>query len=462
MSDFSEEVFIWSLTQRSEDCKIFAGLFNPAWLQSPEYRPILLGVYEFTKKYGMPPSFSALRKYIEEKDPAIYRSRYSKAIDNIEGITPKPELSDMVMTIDKAKEVAISWSFKEMISSPGFIDLNKQNRGYDQMVLINSWMKQFQGSTEELEMNIQEAVKYLTTQKGWETKDVSISSGIPVIDRMLGGGLRPKNLGIILAPTGGGKSFCLTVMARKMTTVEDKNVLFITNELSMEETTERFISSLTSTNLEDLTSDLEYTTPPDIKTQAIQLSKHWAYGLQNKLRIWEVRREISTDEIDAMLSKLKGLYGWKPDVIIVDYMERMKPTVTGIRRDQSWNWYGAIAKDLCRLAKMQDALVWTAGQLNRSGQSVKNEVDLTAASGSIQHLYEAAAVFIVRIQEHPDGRGGQTMMIQSEKIRHYKRKSKAVYVEVDVGKMIITDTEVKIVTHNIENKKKKHKGEEDE
>jgi len=427
---------------RAEDCKLFATLFSPAWLKSPELRPILEEVYNFNKKYGLPPSLTALRKSIEEKDPAIYQSRYSKAIDRIENITPKPELSDMIMSLEIAKEVAISWSLRELVSAPSFSKLGELNRGHDQMQLITSWVRQFQNTGEEIEMNIQEAVKYLQVQKGWQSRDMNIPCGIKVIDRMLGGGLRPKNLGIILAPTGGGKSFCLTIIAKKMSTVEDKNVFFITNELSMEETTERFISSLTSTKLEELTVTTEDDTPPDVNPQLTQLSKHWEYKLHERLRLWEVRREISTDDIEAMLSKLRGLYGWKPDILVIDYMERMKPTVTGGRRDQSWSWYGLIAKDLCRVAKAHNIVVWTAAQLNRAGQKHENMIDLTTAQGSIQHAQEAAAVVAVRIMPTPDGEG-QLMGFQCFKARHAKKFQKEVCYEVDVGKMIITDNEKK-------------------
>jgi len=439
---FSEEVFIWSLMNRAEDCKVFTNLFNPAWLKSSEFKPILEEVYNFNKKYGMPPSITALRSSIEEKDPAIYQSRYSKVIDRIENITPKPELADMVMALDKAKEVAISWSLRELIQSPVFNNLGQQDRGHDQMQLINSWIRQFSDTGEEIEMNIQEAVKYLQIQKGWQSRDMNIPCGIKVIDRMLGGGLRPKNLGIILAPTGGGKSFCLTLMAKKIATIEGKNVLFVTNELSMEETTERFISSLTSTKLEDMTVTSEDDEPSDVNPQITQLSKHWEYKLHERLRLWEVRREISTDEIESHLSKLRGLYGWKPDVIIIDYMERMKPTVTGGRRDQSWSWYGLIAKDLCRVSKAHNVVVWTAAQLNRSGQNTANMIDLTTAQGSIQHAQEAAAVIAVRIMSTPDGEG-KIMGFQCFKARHAKKFEREVYYEVDVGKMIITDNEKK-------------------
>ena len=338
MNKFSEATFMWCLLNRPDDAKIFSTLFNPAWLQSPEYRPILEEIYTFTRKYGLPPNVPTLRKVFQDRDIGIYTSRYGKVLDTIEHIAPKPELPEMVLILEQAREVAMVWSFNELTNSIAFKEVVSDNRGRDQMQLITAWIRQFQSRSEELEMNIKEAVDYLKTQAGWENKSVNIPCGIKVIDRMLGGGLRPKNLGIILAPTGGGKSLTLTIMAKKMSSVEDKNVFFITNELSMEETTERFITSLTSTKLEDLTNDVTREEIDEIPQEAgqkgPQLEKHWRYGLHNRLRIWEVRREISTDEIEAMLAKLSGLYGWRPDVIIIDYMERMRPSVTGVKRDQ--------------------------------------------------------------------------------------------------------------------------------
>ena len=460
---FSEETFIYSLMNRTEDCKLFSTLFSPAWLQTAELRPILEEVYEFNKKYGIPPSMSALRKSIEDKDPGMYKSRYKRTIDSIDNITPKPELADMVLALETAKEVAITWSLRELVSSPVFQALGDKNQGHAQMQQILAWVRHFQQSGEELEMNLQEAVKYLQTQKGWHNSDMNIGCGIGVIDRMLGGGLRPKNLGIILAPTGGGKSFCLTVIAKKIASVEEKNVFLITNELSMEETTERLITSLTSTKLEDLTSLREEDdSNSNVNQQIAQLNKHWEYKLHERLRICEVRKEISTDDIEAMLSKQKALYGWNAEVLVIDYMERMKPTVTGLRRADTWTWYGAIAKDLCRLSKKSGLVIWTAAQTNRSGQKAENVLDLTTAQGSIQHAQEAAAVIAVRLMDKPDGSKGQMMGFTCLKARHAKRFMKEICFEVDVNKMIITDNEIKRITHSIKKRDKKKEEEEEE
>lgn len=452
---FSEEIFILSLMQRPEDCKIYSTLFSPAWLQTVEYRPVLEEVYEFNKKYGLPPSVSALRKSIENKDPGMYQSRYKQAIDKIENIAPKPEVSDQVLALETAKEVAIVRSLRDLVSNPVFQALGDKNRGHDQMQQIVSWMRNFQVAGQEIEMNLQEAIKYMQTQKGWNNKDAMIGTGIDVFDRMLGGGLRPKNLGIILAPTGGGKSLSLTIMAKKIASVEEKNVMFITNELSMEETTERLIASLTSSRIEDFSSLREQAEEEPIFStdfQSTQLSKHWQYNLHERIRLWEVQREISTDEIEAMIARNRSLYGWKPDVIIVDYMERMKPTASGLRRADTWSWYGNIAKDLCRVSKKHNAVVWTAAQLNRSGQKSADVIDLTTAQGSIQHAQEAAAVISVRIMDRQDGKG-QMMGVQCQKARFAKKFQKEIFFEVDVGKMIITNNECKRVTHSTDKKK---------
>lgn len=428
---FSEEVFLYSLTTRSEDAKRFSRLFKPAWLQTVQYRPILAEIYEFTKANDIPPNVKVLREIFKKKDPAQYKVRYSKALDKIGGIDP-PEISEIIYTLDQAKDVAVSWSLKELIQSAAFKKMNEDFEGGAQIRAMEHWIQQFLGRTDDVELTVKEAIQQLISERGWLNKHQRILCGIKPIDELTGNGIRPPGLGIIMAPTGAGKTNCLTIMSHKVAAVEQKRVLLITNELAMFQITERTLSAITGENLTQIQED------PIHGYKGLE--RHWASGLGERLRLVEVLREITADDIEAMVSKYINLYGWAPEVVVIDYMERMKPCEAGVKRDQTWNWYENIAKDLIRVAKKNNWLIWTACQTNRAGLSAKVQ-DMSQGQGSIKHFQEATYVVGVQELDAFDNADSNVKILQFTllKARESKRPPAPILVEARFDRMEISN-----------------------
>lgn len=209
-------------------------------------------------------------------------------------------------------------------------------------------------------------------------------------------------------------------------------VLFISNELSMEEVTERFVSRATGRKLDDIMED------PNVGGA---LDHRWRSGFHKNLKLVECLREMDSNEIEGLVSKYSFTQGWRPDIVVIDFMERMKPTVSGVKRDQSWNWFGYIAKDLVRMAKKNSWLIWTAGQTNRGGLDPNRMPSLADAQGSIQHLQEAALVITFRQNDmYPPERKDHIMLeMMLVKSRHSKKPSKSVLIEADFSRVHITN-----------------------
>ena len=434
--DFDEEIFLRALMERPSDAKRFSQSFDPAWLKTVELQPILSTIFAFVEKYTVPPNIQALRNELILQDKSAYDVRYKEIVDRLE--QKEYDISEVIQCLDLAKSVAISWSLENLYNSPELVHQRKALNGKEVLHSLQQWIIQFAGANEQKEFRIGEAIDELIKNRGWNTPDVKIPCGISIIDEWTNGGLRPKNLGILMAPTGSGKTTCLTIMAYKMSLIENKKVLFITNELSMDETTEKFGALISGEHL-----DTVMTIPAVIRDRFSKLHK---YEFHDNLYLAEVTSEISTDDIEAMIHRYDNLYGWKPDVVIIDYMERMKPTVT-VRRDQSWNWYGYIAKDLARFSKRYNVLVWTAGQTNRGGFNNEVESSLAHAQGSVQHLQEAAAVISVRqrgdLKQHlKDPENEKVLEFTNLKVRHSKRADTSVYYPANLGRMHISKEQI--------------------
>ena len=433
MKNFNEALFVRSLMDRPADAKRYAQSFSPQWLKTAEYQPVLAKLFEFTTKHLEPPSVNTLRQMFIDEDSTAYDLRYKDTLDKIEKL--EYDTSEVLLNLDKAKNVMVSWSLESLVKNPDFVHSLEHFEGEEVLSTVQKWITQFEGSTEDVEFSITDAVEDLIKTRGWNANTTAIPTGIEFIDEWCGGGLKPRQLGLIVAPTGQGKSMCLMNMAYHMSVLCEKRVMFISNELSMGEVTERFGALLAQEDQNTVVHE-----PTVIRKGLEKLTK---FGVRDRLHLIEVNRDISVNDIEAMIARNVNLFGWAPEVIIIDYMERMKPVTHGLDRNIVWDWFGEIAKDLIRMSKRTNTLVWSACQTNRSGFNGQVEQSLSQAQGSVKHLQEASAV--IGMRQRPDystdtmkQKGRKILEFATLKMRHARMDPTPVLVEADLARMIIT------------------------
>lgn len=181
-----------------------------------------------------------------------------------------------------------------------------------------------------------------------------ISTGLPELDRCLGGGLGKGELGIILAPTNVGKSILLMLLGANALRCRLK-VLHITLEMSGTKVALRYDRNLMGKGKQVLKDDVDGVL--DFLTQ-------FARNLKASLHIkqWPTR-SASIHTIRAYLEQLKG-EGFVPEMIIVDYSAIMKASQPRDRRDLEIE---ECNEDLRGLAGELDVPIWTAAQTKSSG-----------------------------------------------------------------------------------------------
>jgi replicative DNA helicase len=429
---FDEKVFIYALSSRPEDARKFATTFKPDWLHTAEYTPILAEIFAFTRKHGEQPTIPTLHKIFEDKDAEAYSLRYKDALDSI--TKDIPDRSYITYTLDQARDTGVVRDFQEMANSQSFLTRQADLDGTALLKEMHKFFNKHGRDSDIKTMDIKTSIESLVEQAGFQPELQRVPCGVHVIDDWTGGGLRTKQLGIIMAPTGDGKSSMLVVMAHHMAFNERKDVWLVTNELSIEEQTERMLSRITGKDMTRIIND------PGIAYQGLE--RHWRAGADDRLRMTEVNREVSMDDLEAEMMKWVNLIGWKPKVLVLDFIERMKPVEAGWSRDKIWDWVGAISRDMSRFAKRHNILVWTAAQTNRSGYAKgreKSPLSLEMAQSSVKHLQEAACIIGMRQEELPDER--IVMEIADLKQRFAKRHKSSVFLECDLARMRITNDE---------------------
>jgi replicative DNA helicase len=430
-SKFDEVVFLYSLLLREEDCKKFCASYHEDWFERAECGYVFQEVRHFLKKHLIPPSVKILRTIFKQKDAIVYEARIKDVLDEIENYDKAVDKAEIAWTISKAQDVATVRAFKQLTEDIGVQRAIEEADGAEILKQINTLQRRFESTTDRKTMNLREAVESLVQSDGFTPTLQRVPTGIDVIDTWCGGGL-----GIIVGVTGHGKSATLVNIADRMSRNEDKRVWLVTNELSLYETTERVLSRLSGVGLTDII---------DAPAMGLgKLSRQWKMNrLDNKFFITEyVRPPISAADIEDEMIRNRNLYGYMPDVIVLDFMERMKPDMSRGRPkiDNEWSNMQFIAQDLVSLAKRHNIIIWTAVQTNRGGASAE-DLDLTHVQSSIRHIQEATACIALKQRKIVDGDKTGKVGIQffNLKQRQSKLSFDSVILEADLSRMNITN-----------------------
>ena len=196
------------------------------------------------------------------------------------------------------------------------------------------------------------------------------------INEALEGGLATKEMAMVVAPPGVGKSLFLANQAVR-SVLDGYNVVYLSLEMSEDRVAQRLDSIFTRIRQKQLAgrvNDVEerLTTIQDKAGQTV-----------GKLVIKEFpAKRLTVSGIRAYLNQLKNHQDIEPDVLIIDYLELLGS-------DSSVAEYQAqerTAQELRGLATEHKLLVWTATQTNREGKKVSiiTDAELADSYGKIR------------------------------------------------------------------------------
>ena len=297
---------------------------------------------EHRSKYKVHPSYEIMETRIRTDC-----NNYTKAL--------KEQLIGFYATIKSTDEIPNSQFIKD--SSLDFC--RKQ-------VLKGAMMKSVKliksSSFDEIQKVIEEALKLGTDNnfghdfiKDFEerytlTSRDPISTGFERVDEICKGGLGKSELGVVIAPTGAGKSMVLVHLGSQALK-QGKTVVHYTLELQDTVVGNRYDSCISEVPLGDL----------------FQNKKHVLYKIKDipgQLIIKEYpTKSASTETIKNHIERLRKK-GIEPDMIIVDYADLLRPTRTSKEKRYDLE---STYEELRAIAQIYKCPVWTASQTNRSG-----------------------------------------------------------------------------------------------
>ena len=255
---------------------------------------------------------------------------------------------------------------------------------------------------------------------------------IDLLNKITNGGVSKKTLNIILAGTGVGKSLAMCHFASSIL-MKGFNVLYITMEMAEERIAERI-----DANLLNLTMDELKVVDRDIFESRIDKINNKTQG---KLIVKEYpTASAHAGHFRALLEELKMKLEFKPDIIMIDYLnicasQRMKMNANV----NSYTYIKAIAEELRGLAVEYNVPIISATQTTRSGYT-NSDPGLEDTSESFG--LPATADFMIALVSNEELEQLNQIIVKQLKNRYsdpnyYKR----FVIGVDRSKMKLYDVE---------------------
>ena len=255
---------------------------------------------------------------------------------------------------------------------------------------------------------------------------------LELFNRITEGGLSNKTLNIALAGTGVGKSLFMCHMA-SANIARNKNVLYITLEMSEERIAERIDANLMNIPIMEL-KDLS-------KAMYDERIEKLNKKMEGRLIVKEYpTASAHAGHFKALLNELKLKRNFSPDIIFIDYLN----ICTSLRyrpgsQANSYSVIKSIAEELRGLAVEQDVPIFSATQTTRGGYN-SSDVDLTDTSESFGLPATADLMFAIISTEELEQQG--QFMIKQLKNRYADpTRNKRFMIGVDRARMKLFDLE---------------------
>lgn len=296
----------------------------------PEYRNAVSFIKEYFNKYNTTPKPEQIEAEtnVELQHRTINKDEIQYTADQIETFCKRSALKKAVL------------KSPELINQGDFETVEKEIRDAILISLNRDLgLRYFEQVDERLER--------------LQRESNTVSTGWTDFDELLYGGLSFKELALVAANSGGGKSITLANLGYNFL-VQGYNVLYISLELDQDTIGQRYDTMFTGVSRRDWKQHVS-----EISTRVKNVGTQCGV-----LDIVQLAAGSNANDIRAYLKEFYLHYDMLPDVILVDYLDEMSPNEK-ISADNIWLYDKFCARELRQIMVDYNAIGVTASQLNR-------------------------------------------------------------------------------------------------
>jgi len=333
-------------------------VIEPMYFDNKYFKLTLQMIKEYYKKYEVCPNFEILEQIVRSE---VTQELVSKIVlDTLKQIKGAP-FEGVIFVQEKALKFCKQQELQKAMDKAQKIITEGDFESYD-----------------KVEGLIREALQVGETDKG--TTDIfsgletvleedyrhPIPMGIPGIDNLLKGGLAKGEIGVILAPTGVGKTTILTKISNTAFNL-GYNVLQIFFEDNPKIIQRKHFTIWTGIAPDELSNHKE-----EVMGKVTEIKE----SMDNKLILKKLASDTMTmNQIKNQVRKLIA-DGTKIDLIMLDYIDCVLPESSA--KDE-WKAEGSVMRGFESMCHELNLVGWTATQGNRS--SISSDVVTTDQMG---------------------------------------------------------------------------------
>jgi hypothetical protein len=334
---------------------------DPNYFDNSSFKFIMTNLKEWQESYKSFPSYDALKQKIqsEHSNGTLLRANID-TIDNIKNHNLAG--GDINFTKESAFNFCKQQVLKKTLKEVEAITANGEFEEYhkiEKMIQSALQVGVINDEMQDVFENIQDALKADSRHP--------IPTGITGIDNLLKGGLGKGELGVVLAPTGTGKTTLLTKISNTAYNT-GFNVVQIFFEDNINNIKKKHYTIWTGISPDDQIVNPEETTKLVEEKQA---------QCQGQIKLLKLPSDsITISEIKSKLRKLNA-DGFRVDLLTLDYVDCISPERSTY--GEEWKGEGSIMRALEAMTSEFDIAIWTATQGNR--ESISSEVVTTDQMG---------------------------------------------------------------------------------
>ena len=333
-------------------------VMEPSYFENKYFKIIIQMIKEYYVKYEHTPSFDTLEQITKSE---LQQELASKIVmDTIQKIKDAP-FEGHAFVQEKALKFCKQQELQKVMTKAQKIIDGGEFESYDTLEQLVREALQ----VGERDTGVQDVFHNLDDVLNDDYRH-PIPMGIPGIDKLLKGGLAKGEIGVILAPTGVGKTSLTTKIANHAFNL-GFNVLQLFFEDNPKIIQRKHFTLWTGIKPDDLSEK---------KDEVLERVREIENTMKNKLVLQKLPSDsLTMNQIKNQIRKMIA-DGFKIDMIILDYIDCVMPEkVLG----DEWKSEGSVMRHFEAMCHELNIAGWTATQGNRS--SISSEVVTTDQMG---------------------------------------------------------------------------------
>lgn len=261
--------------------------------------------------------------------------------------------------------------------------------------------------------NFEERLSKKVDRMRW---DLAVPTNLEELNKILGGGIVPGEVGIIMGPMKRGKTAVAINIARGALMM-GYDVAHFCLEATEEET--QFLYDLSISGVEKDLVNVKDENQRERKLEEIKIAVNNFFGQYTGAGRLHVKESTTCSAltIETHLNKLRMIEDFKPDLLVVDYLGLLRCADKSIRFEGSssgkYVMLGEIVKELIRVAKRMECAIWLLHQTTRKSFQ-KLKIDMDDSGDSIVPMQDAHIILTLNPEFIKDKTKAKEILEESE------------------------------------------------